>query len=168
MAYMRSVLSSKNQITLPREVRETLKVNPKDVIEYIVVGNSVKLQKVIDENKCPICMNGLIENRMCSICGGKGYFNSPITMSLLIGKLNSYLIDNDILEVNIVKDDLIGYLITVSTEDNIIVDVVSRVQFEILKMSLLDKDSLMKDEKNYILNTLKFKNNSVEKLLNLI
>lgn len=45
MAYMKSVLSSKNQITLPREVREALSIIPKDIIEYVVSGDKVYIKK---------------------------------------------------------------------------------------------------------------------------
>ena len=42
----RSRISSKGQITLPKEVRQAIGVNPGDVVEYAIEGNTVRLRRL--------------------------------------------------------------------------------------------------------------------------
>lgn len=168
MGYMRSSLSVKNQITLPRVVRETLKINAKDTIEYIIEEDKVYIKKVAEENICPICINGTsVNNYNCPICNGVGSFNEKVSTPLLISKLNLFLIQSEVYEIEIKKDDLIGYIIQVNTEDDFIKAIVSRVQFEILRASLVKKKTLSDEEKEYIKEKTNLKNSGLRSLLNL-
>lgn len=46
MAVLESRLSSKGQVTLPKEVRERIGAKPGDMIVYEIRGNSVRLRRL--------------------------------------------------------------------------------------------------------------------------
>jgi antitoxin PrlF len=51
-----SKVSVKNQITIPREVRERLKLKPGDTLRYRVTGDGILLDKATDAGNGPFAV----------------------------------------------------------------------------------------------------------------
>lgn len=79
-------LSSKNQITLPKTVRDFLGVIENDTVEFFLEEGRIFLQKAQEVQMCPFCWGDDFYGQPCQFCDGEGAVES-----LSIDKLNARL-----------------------------------------------------------------------------
>ncbi len=67
-----ATITSKGQITIPKDVRDKLSLHTGDVVVFTVVDGEAIMTK--REQPCPICGgSGRLEGLECFICEGKGF-----------------------------------------------------------------------------------------------
>lgn len=72
MNSIKGKLSSKNQITLPKTVRDFIGVTENDSLEFYLEDGRVFLQKAQDIQPCPFCWGGDFYDHPCQFCDGEG------------------------------------------------------------------------------------------------
>ena len=105
-------ISSKNQITLNKDIRSILNVEPGDKVYFDINSNKdLIMKKLMTSNKCPICEGtGEFDNSKCLFCDGYKFFRETVDNKFIIQKLSTILINND-LNLNISKDNNFQYKI---------------------------------------------------------
>ena len=97
----KSTITSKGQITIPKEVRETLKLDTGDVIVFKIDYDSsiVTFEKQRNEKPCSVCDGtGAIRGYECFICYGKGLVEESKNVWELIHQL---IMDSSVYRVKI-------------------------------------------------------------------
>lgn len=155
-------LSSKNQITLNKEVRDALDIESGDKVYFENSPYGVLIKKAEMITTCPIC-NGdkVFLDDKCLICDGEGTIKEDLTPSLIAKKLINILMLNNV-SINIATDNELGYIINSIVDDFKISRYINECQMAIIKISLSKfienksilhkdfKDKCIKAAKNFI------------------
>ena len=130
-------ISSKNQITLNREVRDILDIQSGDKVYFENTPSGVLLKKAEHAHTCPIC-NGdkNFMNDKCLICDGEGIIKEHLDSKLIVNKLINILLANNI-NINIQPDNTINYIINSKSYINIVSEYIDKCQMFIIRDSLL-------------------------------
>lgn len=72
MNVITSKLSSKNQITVPKTVRDFMGVSENDSLEFFLEEGKVFLQKAREIQTCPFCWGDDFYDHPCKFCEGGG------------------------------------------------------------------------------------------------
>lgn len=129
-------ISSKNQITLNKEIRNALDISSGDKVYFYQTAHGFILKKAEDNNICPVCEgNKKILNQQCLICKGQGFLKEKLDSKFIANKLVSILLNNDI-DVDIKTDKLLGYIINSKANEQLLDEYISRCQLYIIKNSL--------------------------------
>lgn len=131
-------LSSKNQITIPKTVRDFLGVVENDSLEFFLEEGRVFLQKAKHVQTCPFCWGDDFYDHPCQFCKGEG-----IVEALDVDKLNARLFS--VFKGAVVKLDTTGefYRLTVDTDDETLQLYREHFQMEYIKLVL--RNYRMKD-----------------------
>lgn len=139
-------ISSKNQITLNKEIRNALDISSGDKVYFYQTAHGFILKKAEDNNICPVCEgNKKILNQQCLICEGQGFLKEKLDSKFIVNKLVSILLNNDI-DVDIKTDKLLGYIINSKANEELLDEYISRCQLYIVKDTLskfIDKGILI-------------------------
>lgn len=156
-------ISSKNQITLNKDIRETLNVSSGDRVYFENTKYGLIMKKAEDINECPICEGiGTINNNECLFCNGVKIFNNKLDSKFIVSKFVSILIEKGI-DVNIKKDDIYGYVLeNINIAElslyrdkcqlHILINKLNEYlkKEELLDISVIDKYTLLFNDEKYI------------------
>lgn len=149
-------LSSKNQITIPKTVRDLLELNDCDSIDFVIDSdNRVYIEKSLKLQICPFCGGDDFYGYQCPLCDGTGTLES-LEKEFLVNKLLKYSIDMKISIYLDTKDEFIS--VKFNEEDDYINLVREHFQLELIRVVLKDysiKDLLNKELKLKLLSYLK-------------
>lgn len=119
-----ATLTSKGQITIPKEIRDILQIDTGDTIIFEVdsgIQEEEETTIIIKKDKaykiCPVCEgNGVINEKTCFICDNTGkvpahYHSIWSEIERLIKKANKYK-----LGIGVKNDDIITKIILMSSE----------------------------------------------------
>ena len=155
MKFKHLTISSKNQITLNREVREALGVEAGSKVYFEEAPNGILIKKLESLDVCPVCKGEVInlngDAQKCLICNGDGLFKE-LSIELIIGKLVNILISNNI-SIDIEKDNDLQYIINSKSSDEVVSYYINKCQIYIIKRSL----EALRDKGTLIDNNLKDK-----------
>ena len=99
-----SIISSKGQITIPKEVREHMKLQTGDVLSFKInkENNTISLEKGVIE--CKLCKGAkTIGDKICPVCEGKG----TLEVSKSLFQYFEILVKSEIY-VSLIHEDIIG------------------------------------------------------------
>lgn len=156
-------ISSKNQITLNKDIRDILNVSSGDRVYFENTKYGLIMKKAQDVNNCPICDGvGIINDNECLFCKGAKIFNNKLDSKFIVSKFVSILIEKGI-DVNVKKDDLYGYILdNISNKEmslyrdkcqlHILTNTLNEYlkKEELLDMSVIDKYCALFNNEEYI------------------
>ena len=130
-------ISSKNQITLNREVRDILDIQSGDKVYFENTASGVLLKKAEHSHICPIC-NGekTFLSDKCLVCNGEGIIKEELDSKLIINKIINILLTNNI-NINIQSDDTVNYIINSVSSIDMVSKYIDKCQMFIVRDSLL-------------------------------
>ena len=109
-------LSSKNQVTLPKTVRDILGITDKDsTIDFVIEKDMVFIEKGKETHVCPFCLGKDFYGETCEVCNDTGMLDE-VTTEELISKFNHICISyqaifsidtrEEIYRIDVVSDDV--------------------------------------------------------------
>lgn len=156
MNLITSKLSSKNQITVPKTVRDFLGVSENDSIQFFIEEGRVYLEKGRDIHICPFCRGEDFYGYPCEFCNGEGLVES-LTKGDLTQKLYDIFISKGIILKLDAKEPLIR--LQIESEDELLKRYREHFQMEYIKAELKHykiKDLLDKDLQEQMTDLMEF------------
>lgn len=124
-------ISTKNQITLNKDIREKLGASAGDKVFFEDCDKGLLIKKATNINECPVCDGlGTVNNETCLFCNGQKFLNDDLNSKYLIKNLVNIFVKKDV-DIDIRKSNDYDYIISKQTDSS--VDVYrNKVQYAIL------------------------------------
>lgn len=149
-------LSSKNQITIPKTVRDFLGINENSAVQFSFEGGRVYLEKGTDMHVCPFCRGQDFYGEPCLFCEGEGTVETITKGDLSLKLFPVFMGKGATLEIDAFEPFV---RIHVNTEDEQLKRYGEHFQLEYIKAELRQykvKDLLDKDLQAKLTNMLEF------------
>lgn len=135
-----ATITGKRQITIPKEVYETLQLTNTDKVSFEVNEyNEVVIKKVkeVEYDKCPVCKRKIKDDKSFVVSNNQKYHISCWSLDSTINNINEGYIANSITEeqkyrlkvIQLIKKDYLEEEIKILKDNEAIIEVPTKITF---------------------------------------